>query len=43
MVAAIIAVAVIKVEKKPGQKALQSYERTIRSQSGERAKYYNRK
>jgi hypothetical protein len=43
MVVAITIVAVIMMEKKPGQKARQSYERTMSSQPGEWAKYYNKK
>jgi hypothetical protein len=43
MVVAITIVAVIMMEKKPGQKAQQSYERKMSSQPGEWAKYYDKK
>jgi len=43
MVVAIAIVAVIMMERKPGQKVQQSYERTMSSQPGEWAKYYNKK
>lgn len=43
MVVAITIVAVIMMGKKPGQKAQQSYERTMSSQPGEWAKYSDKK
>jgi len=40
----IVAVALVLTDnKKPGQKAQQNYERTVSSQPGEWAKYYNKK
>jgi hypothetical protein len=43
MVVAIVVVLLVLMEKKPGQKIQQSYERTMSSQPGEWAKYYNKK
>ena len=44
MTIVIIAVVVIvMMEKKPGQKTQQNYEKTMSSQPGEWAKYYNKK
>lgn len=45
-VAAIVLIAIIALvlmERKPGQKVQQNYERTMSSQPGEWAKYYNKK
>lgn len=39
----IAVVVLVSMEKKPGQKVQQNYERTMSSQPGEWAKYYNKK
>ena len=44
MTIVIIAIVVlVSIEKKPGQKVQQNYEKTMSSQPGEWAKYYNKK
>lgn len=44
MTIVIVAIVVlVMMEKKPGLKVQQNYERTVSSQPGEWAKYYNKK
>ncbi|OGS41501.1 MAG: hypothetical protein A3K67_01465 [Euryarchaeota archaeon RBG_16_62_10] len=43
VVVVVAAVALVLMGKKPGQKSPQAYERTMGSQPGEWAKYYNKK